>query len=510
MKILLINPGKTHGEGVAYGEPTFPLVGLAYLAAHLRQHGFDTSVVETVAYRMSNTQVRAWLMRQKPDLVGITAKTFNIRAAYEIASMVKCISTSIPVLLGGPHPSALVEHTLAECPDVDAIVRGEGEETLLEVCRRVAAGHKTAHDRFADVAGLSYSEGRGNVVHNANRRLITDLDSLPFPDYSLYDMRKFGRTYDKFTGRFEAEVAMFASRGCPFRCSFCQPHMGRKWRYRSQQNIVTEIQNHLQRFGIHRFCFNDSTFGVDKRWFHEFCELIRTTGLHRRIHWVFETRADLANVELFEDAVAAGAVMVMFGFESGNDTVLSKNAKGITQADIRGAVAAARKARVPAICGSFILGLPYETRQSLQETLDLISELRLDYLGGNIASIYPGTELWDMADRGEGGIRWLPGCRMNWSAYDRTKALTEVNDLSKADLEAGAARAREIHQQNTSRSSPREYIRKSNAYLWHLLFHDRRKLAFFISFKTKSLLGRYRAPRTTSSSPGDNASANRN
>ena len=441
MRISLINPGQMSGEGFAYGDLTFPLVGLASIATCLREQRFDLEVLEVSAYKLSNAQVKARLMRQKPDLVGITAKTFNIRSAYEVARMVKERSNSVPVVLGGPHASALVEHTFAECPDIDAIVRGEGEETMLEICRRLAAGYKTAPDRFTDIAGLSFVGSGGEVVHNEDRKPITDLDSLPWPDYSLYDLKQFGRTYDRFAGRFEAELSVFASRGCPFRCTFCMPQLERRWRYRSPQNVVGEIQRSLRRYGIRRFCFNDSTFGIDRRWFREFCALLRGANLHRQIHWVFETRTDLADAERFTDAVSAGASMVMFGVESGNDMVLSKNGKGVTKADTYSAVVAARKAGVPAISGSFILGLPYETRQTLQETLDLIAELRLEYLGANIVSVYPGTELWDMVDRGEGGARWLPGARMNWSAYDRTKSQIEVNDLSKEDLEAAARRA---------------------------------------------------------------------
>ena len=506
MRVTLINPGLKSGEGAHYGALTFPLVGIAYLATHLRQNGFEIQVIEVSAYRLSVSDVRSLLVDWKPQLVGVGMKSFNVQEAYDVAQMVRDLSPDVVVVFGGPHASALVEHTFGECAHVDAIVRGEGEATLLEVCQRLSAGHRDARGRFADILGLSYRADNGQVVHNPNRPLMTDLDQLPFPDYSLYDLRKFGRTYDKFTGRFESELSIFASRGCPFCCCFCQPHLGRRWRSRSPDNVVAEVELNMQRFGVTRVCFNDSTFGLDRRWFHELCELLRARGLHRRIHWVFETRADLAAAELLEDAVSAGAVMANFGFESGSDVVLKRIGKGICKQDILSAVSNARQAGVPAISGSFIFGLPFETRESIRETLELLPELRLDFFGANIVSIYPGTELWDMVDRGIGGARWRPGMRMNWSSYDRNRCQIEVNDLTHEEIESAAFKAKDINRRAGLRSSWVEFARKCNAYLWYLLLHDRKKLAHYFRSGLETVVGRHHAPRAASKPecPGSN------
>ena len=492
MKILLINPGTMHGEGESYGALTNPIMGLAYLATYLNNHGFEVEVMEMSTYRQGFKDVEARLKALKPALVGISSKTFNILAGYKIANLVKSISAKILVVFGGPHPTALVEQTMSECADIDAIVRGEGEETLLAIANRLRTGYQFPEDVFADIPGVTYVDRGHNLIHNSERAPISDLDSLPFPDFSLYDFKKFGKVYDTFSGRFESEISIFASRGCPFNCSFCMPLLGRKWRSRSPENVVAEVEHHWRNFGLRRIVFNDSTFGVNRQWFQELCRLLKNSGLHKKIHWAFETRADLASLEMFEEAVDAGAFAVFFGFESGSDQILAKNGKEITRADILKAVTLARQAKVPTVSGSFIIGLPYETKETLRETKDLIAELALDFVGVNIVSIYPGTKLWDMVERGEGGVRWLPASRMNWGNYDRTTCQIEVNELSASDILTALEQAKIVGMQIMKQKSFISYLHKSNAYFWYLLLNDRKKLHYYLKWGVKELFHRKR------------------
>ena len=165
-----------------------------------------------------------------------------------------------------------------------------------------------------------------------------------------------------------------------------------------------------------------------------FCDEIKCRGLHKKIHWTFETRVDLGNVELFEAAVSAGCNWVLFGFESGGDAVLEGSKKGITKQDIINATANARKAKVPYVSASFIVGLPYETKETIEETVEVIRTIKLDSVGINIVAMYPGTDIYEMAQQGEGGIRIEPWAEMNWDVFDRMKPHVTVNDLSGEDL----------------------------------------------------------------------------
>ncbi|MBI4667949.1 MAG: cobalamin B12-binding domain-containing protein [Elusimicrobia bacterium] len=491
MKTLLINPGETTGEGRAYGPLTSPHMVLAYLAAYLKARGEDVKIIEMPTYKMSHEDVFEAIKHYAPDVVGLTVRSFNIKSAYKIAVGVKKLSKNIQVVMGGSHATALPEHTLEECADIDAVVMAYGEETLYEIVTRVSKGYKEQKAFYEDVMGVTYRNG-GGYIGNGDRPVIADLDALPFPDYGMYDLNKFGKMYFSDTGRFEREFSIFASRGCPFKCIFCMPHGGpgisRNRTTRSPENIVAEMEMNMEKFGAKTFNFNDSTFGINRKWVKEFCELLRKRGLHKKVHWSFETRADLASEELFIDTKEAGCNWVFAGFESGAKSVLEGMRKGITKEDIKKYIANARAAKVPYISASFVVGLPYENRQTCLETRELVRELELDSVGVNIAAVYPGTELFSMVDQGVGGIQWLPGARMNWDIYDRTRAHVRVNDLGPDDIEREANELRKVALRSAAKRNYFKQLRKSAMYFLYYCHADRPKLFHHIKQGIKNLL----------------------
>ncbi|MCL6451142.1 MAG: FtsW/RodA/SpoVE family cell cycle protein [Acetobacteraceae bacterium] len=340
------------------------------------------------------------------------------------------------VVLGGAHPTALPERTLAECPEADVVVRGEGEEALLELARLACGPARRSSSALAGVAGIAYRGPQGPVLSPA-RQPIFDLDRLPFPAWELFELDRYTRV---LLERFGLEAPLFqvaGSRGCPYGCVFCFPLLGRSCRFRSPASVAEEMAHGHRRFGARHFDFTDSTATLDRGRFLALCAELEARGLEARVSWNFETRVDLVDEEVLARARRAGAEMVCFGVESGDDRVLRRVSKGVTVEKAEAAVAAAAR------CGlkvklSFILGHPYETRASALRTLDFARRLRQLYgvdISLNLIDAYPGTEFYAMVDRGEGGARWVPGARDNWAGYCRSRPMVEVNDLDADGLE---------------------------------------------------------------------------
>ena len=497
MKVLLINPSEMTGEGGLYGPLTTPHMGLAYIASYLQSNGYEIRVIEQAVYKLSNAKVVELFKEFEPDIVGFTARSFNINVAYQLMGSLKECNPDILIILGGSHATALPAYTLNECSDIDVIVEGYGEESMLELVERYQQGIDDIEALCKPVAGVSYRT-KISTVQNPPRSVIKDLDELPFPDYSLYDLTAFGKMYFPQTNKFQREISMFAGRGCPFKCTFCMAHGGegikRGWSVRTPGNVVDEMEYQLKNTGIDVFNFNDSTFGIKKKWFFEFCDEIKRRGLHKKIHWSFETRADLGSVELFKAAVSAGCNWVFFGFESGSDAVLEGSKKGITKQDIINATANARKAKVPYVSASFIVGLPYETKETIKETAEVIRTIKLDSAGINIVAMYPGTDIYEMAQQGEGGIRIEPWAEMNWDVFDRTRPHIRVNDLSGDDLVEAASYLKMVQHSITSQSSNVSLVKKSISYLFYYAIHDRKKLFALISQVMNRIIRKLTSP----------------
>jgi radical SAM superfamily enzyme YgiQ (UPF0313 family) len=484
IKISLVNPGESTGEGTSYGPLTSPHMGLAYIASFLKSKGHDVDVIEMPTYRMSYEDAMARLKRHQAKVVGLTARSFNILSAHRLADLIKAEEPNVKIILGGAHATALPELTLEEFPAFDALCVGYGELPFLEFVERYDGQYQLPIDELTKgIQSFCYRKD-GKIIKNPIMPPIRNLDDLPYPDFSMYDLSKFGSMYHPLTNRFHKHVSMFASRGCPYKCVFCMPHGGggksRDWNARSPENVVGEMEYVYKKTGITVIAFNDSTFGINKSWFLDVCDLIKRRGLHQKMNWSFETRANLANLDILEAAVSAGCNWVFFGFESGSDSVLQAVNKRITKNDIRMAVRNCRKANVPYVSASFIVGLPGETKATIEETAQLIREIQLDTAGINIAAMYPGTDIYDMVQNGKGGLSWAdPSFNLNWTIYDRKKAHIRVNELSPDDLEEAASYLRQVGIESASKRKFGKFS-KSSAYMKYYIIHDRKKLWFHI------------------------------
>jgi len=400
-RVLLINPpydvASYMGPALARVSWRLPPLGLLYVAAMLEKHGAVVRVWDGQVARQSlPVALAAW----RPDLVGITATSVVAASAAHAARMVKEWDATVPVLLGGVHPTVCPDETLREAP-VDAVVRGEGEWTMVEVMARLAAGQS-----LAGVAGVSFRDG-ATVVHNQPRPAEADLDRFPVPARHLLP-KGLWRMSPDWGLRRPFEV-LFTARGCPYDCIFCANRMaaGGTYRVRSLDAVMDEIALLDKDYGVATLLFADDSFVVRKERTAELCERLIRSGLARRLRWQASTRVDSVDRELLRLFKRAGCTLLSFGVESGVERLLGVLNKRITLEDSRRAVAWAKEAGLT-VRVTAMLGIPTETKQESLETISFVKRLKVDQVRFSLATPFPGTTLFQLA-RQEGqlaGIDW--------------------------------------------------------------------------------------------------------
>lgn len=381
MNILLLSPPHTSAVHKVIGA-TGPPLGLAYLASMVREE-HTVKIVDAAAQGLDRGDVRRIIKAFDPQVVGITATTSMMMDAYRMAAMAKQVHENCWVVIGGPHVSFTPEKTLQECPSIDIVVRGEGEATFSHLVEALAA-----KAGYTDVAGISFTSN-GRVVHNPPRRLIQDIDDLPFPSYDLLPM-------DRYQLRGEPFGAVITSRGCPFNCTFCSSSLqfGKQWRSHSPQRIVEELSFLHDEYGKKEIEFLDDTFTLDQQRVHEIADLIQREGLD--ISWSASSRVDTFPAQAAHHMAKAGCHTVYFGIESGSQKTLNAMGKGITLQQSVTAVHNAQQAGLSTL-GSFIIGFPDEDSQDVNTTIRFSKKVGVDLAQFTIATPYPGTRLWRQA-----------------------------------------------------------------------------------------------------------------
>lgn len=446
MKVLLVGP-----KSNIWTSPELLPLGLAYLAAVLEQAGHDISLYDAVAEEEPLEPV----LDRGFDLVGITAVTPLIKPAWEVAAQAK--ARAAVTVLGGPHPTLLPHESLAQ-PAVDLVVRGEGEDTILEICRaleRLAASGKGLEktrgwdSALAGIPGLSYKKSDGQIAHNPGRPLRHDLDGLPFPAYHRFKIQRYSNLQPLTDGiqRNPRAVTILTSRGCPYSCIYCSKSVeGHTWRPRSVDSVIQEWRWLVQEVRVTEIGVADDVFNLKLDRAKEICRRLIDEGLNT-VPWVtiHGIRADHTDLELFQLMKKAGCKRVGFGVESGNQAILDSIKKHQTIDDVRSAFRNAKKAGL-ATMGFFMFGLPGETAQTMDDTIDLALELDPEMANFMITAPFPGTELYDIVKK-DGRLFSL-----DWSDY-------AIHD-DRARFEIGTVTA-ELVERKWHEAYRRFYLRPS-------------------------------------------------
>lgn len=428
MNVILVDPPRFSETG--RNDKCTPHIGIAYLAAVLDKIGVSPTVYDCLGD--SHDEIEQNIFKSNPEVVGLTAMTFNITSAAEIARRVKLRDEGITTIIGGSHVSSIPEQTLWEFPQFDIGVIGEGEETLQEIIRSKGNG---VLNGLKDINGIVYRHG-SEVITNRHRTRIKDLDSLPMPAWNHFDFSIYNKERVLSLGNRYTRFPVCGSRGCPYDCTFCFPLHGKKWRARNPKGIVGEMEFDYDTYGARWFEIIDSTSTLIEARMLAFCDEIVKRGLETRISWMCETRVDRVDSKLLRRMHDAGCRYVFFGIESGDAYILNRIKKGISPQQIKDAIRAARSVGMH-VGGSFIIGHPYEKKENVIATVSLakdLSRMGLSLANFFILDVYPATSAWNMVEKQQGGAKWIKGKRYNWDSYNRMEPQVEVNDLSAAEL----------------------------------------------------------------------------
>lgn len=378
MKVLFVYPNITGHES--------PHQGLMSLSGFLRFHGHETALID-FTFGASRSSMLANALRFEPDLIGFTSTSGMFKAAMQLARALKKEMPATPIVFGGPHPTVSPQTVMKE-QSVDIVCINEGEEALKDLLDRMAAG-----DKYFDIEGLWVKQD-GTVHKNKVRRLIEDLDTLPFPDYGLFDVERYlqakNGVFDVITGR-----------GCPYPCSYCINHeiqqiQGQKGKQYMRKHSVDYVMRLLksvrEKYEVTFIAFEDDLFTMYRDWLEEFCKSFKS-----EFHDLFFScnhRVELADHDIFGMLSDAGCVNLHMGIEAGNEhvrkTILRRN---VSNEKILRAFELAQAAGIGTTSYN-ILGSPHETLEHMEETIFLNQKIKPDHIGVSIFCPYPGTQLY--------------------------------------------------------------------------------------------------------------------
>lgn len=402
-KTILIFPPST----VYFGDPTIPAVtpplGLAYLAAYLEKYRYPVAILDAVVegkirkykkktvYGLSEKEILERIKKFAPDLVGIACMyTAYAGDAHRVAKIVKDYNPKIPVIFGGAHASIFPELILKD-KNVDLVVLGEGELTILDLVR-----HLEAKKPLTELPG-TVARIRKKIIRNNPRVFIEDLDAIPFPAWHLMPMKTYIEAGDSDYAMRRPGMVIISSRGCPGRCIYCSIHAvwGHTWRGRSSKNVADELEKLHQDYGIREFYFMDDSMGVSKPRLKEICQEI----IQRKLDIRWTTPNGIAHWTLDEEVLdrmkAAGCYRITFGIESGNPETRRFIGKPYDLSQAERMIKYANKIGLWTICTN-IIGFPDETREQIEDTIKFAIDSDTDLAIFYLLCPHPGTKAYEI------------------------------------------------------------------------------------------------------------------
>ena len=409
MEVLLINPYDENAVKNGLGFISPPL-NLMYLGGALEEANFNVGIIDDDLEQLGYAKLSRIISKLSPQVVGLTATTSTIENALEYVKLVKENLPDSLTVIGGPHTTFMPAETLKSSKELDAVVIGEGERTMVDMVKNLIDNNNA----LRNVKGIAFKEN-DNIRINPPQELIRDLDSIPYPARHLIPFESYSTTKDKSSD-------MITSRGCVFSCKYCSSSriMGKKFRTRSPENVVDEIEHLIEKYKLEKIAFMDDTFMLNKRRANAIADEINSRDLD--IGFVASSRVDMVDKNLLEHLKNAGLNTLYYGVESGSQRILDLMKKGITLKQAETAVRTAKDMGIEVLT-SFILGFPGETRQEMDKTIDFSIKLNADYSQYSILTPFPGTPVYyDLKKKKLIDTE-------NWKKYTVMKSVIKYEDL---------------------------------------------------------------------------------
>ncbi|MBW1863322.1 MAG: radical SAM protein [Deltaproteobacteria bacterium] len=432
MRVLIINPP---WPGKGYGTRSqnriikhrsdkylqYPIF-LAYSAAQLKASGHEVRYIDSVIQDLDMAQTLTEAKKCHPEALFMETTTPSIEADYLSLGQLKD-ETGAKIIVGGPHATYFHETVLEECPAIDVVIRHEFDSKI--------AGVVTNLDNLEKVQGITYRDG-DRIIDNGNGELCNDLDSVPFPDRDIIPWQWYLEAW--YSRR--PFMNMMTSRGCPYYCTFClwpQAMYGHKQRFRRMDNVMSEIKILVNRYGVKELNIDDGTFTTKRDRVIEFCKRLRITNYN--IIWTCNGRADNLDDEMLSEMKKSGCKMIRLGVESGSQDVLDRIRKGLTLKQIEDGFRLVKRHGIQAL-GGFMFGFPYDSRATVEQTIQFAKKLSPDQVQFSINMCYPGTSLYDYAK--ENDLLLIK----SFKEFDMTHGpVVRTMDMKRAELENILSRA---------------------------------------------------------------------
>lgn len=449
-KVLLIEPSTKYSFDERWVRP--PL-GLLYIASMLEKFNHEVTVIPQPLLHLGIDDIVEIVKHQKPDIIGFSCLTANYQNGVKITNILKSQFHNLLIIFGGMHPTYMANEILKRQSSIDFIVRREGEVTTVDLLNALDKGLSVEN-----IAGLSFRKGK-NVYHAEDQSFVNDIDMFPYPARHLLPMEKYRA--------MNPEGHILAARGCEGKCGFCNlsNFFGFMLRVRSPQDIVSEIEVMVNRYGFHRIKFEHCILTFNKSWVFEICDEIISHNLG--ISWRAQTRLDRLDRQILEKMAEAGCKEILIGLESATSRITNKvYRKGIKVNHIFEVLKWARNVGI-SITPSFIIGSPDESFEEAMKTIRLAKKLyEKSRRNPRISFLTP-----------------FPGTRIHQEIEDKCKTILKVKNYDKF--------TQHIPILETSKMSIKESARLWAIVCRDIVFSDDEKLGFYI----ETPKGHYSPPR---------------
>ena len=392
VKVLLLTPGisinKRYKSKLNIEKGNIHPLGIGLLGTILKKAGCNVKILDLAVELLSDEEILERVDNFKPIMIGVSCWSPTANEAIYLSELIKT-KYEIPMVYGGPHITSFPAAVIKRHKTIDIVAFGEGETTILELAQHFSYGKPALNE----INGIGYRDLNGKTVFTKSRPRVRNLDQIPILSREIYKSGVYTPLPNNYK-RLPA-VNMVTSRGCPYKCTFCfqAGRFGLKFRNQSVERVIEEIK-YLQRdFGVQEINFWDDIFLVNKKWIYRFCDALDKENID--ITWTCESRVDHVNPDLLKRIASVGCYCIFYGFEAGTNNLLDSIKKGTTIEQNRQAAIWTAEAGI-VMRASFILGIPGETPETGQETIDFALSLpNLDSLQFSFATPFPGTAMFD-------------------------------------------------------------------------------------------------------------------